>query len=173
MVNVMMRWRIGLKPFSNEKRISNSKDFQSFRFALVVSNKTRHSPSRLFAHHAISAVGSARRLTKPDVHLLVRTKRHYVHYFPFNTASTMMMTHHHRLFSVVVVVVVALLFVATTTTVNVVQGQAVDPPTTPKTTPVEYTDDGDFALTGHLAIPSGTGLFPAVIIVPDGGELLK
>lgn len=41
----------------------------------------------------------------------------------------------------------------------------VDPPTTPKTTPIEY-QDGDAQLLGHLAEPEADGALPAIVIIP-------
>lgn len=41
----------------------------------------------------------------------------------------------------------------------------VEPPTTPKTTPIEY-QDGDAQLLGHLAVPEGNGTYPAIVIIP-------
>lgn len=55
---------------------------------------------------------------------------------------------------------------------SLVNGQATEPPTSPKTTPLNYTAADGHELTGHLSIPPGTGPFPAVIIIPDWGTSL-
>lgn len=41
----------------------------------------------------------------------------------------------------------------------------VNPPTTPKTTTIEY-QDGDAQLLGHLVVPEGKETNPAIVIIP-------
>jgi len=61
--------------------------------------------------------------------------------------------------------IMKLLSLCLSTLIVAISGQ-VDPPTTPKTTPIEY-QDGDAQLMGHLAVPEGNGTYPAIVIIPD------